>query len=468
MRLLKSQIFTTRFVQNLVKSIIAMERGIFKNKKILIMGLGLHGGGVGTAKFFCAQGADVLVTDLKTDEQLKESIERLKSFKINYSLGGHKEADFLWADLIIKNPDVPASSPYLEIARKNGIEIETDISLFFRLSQAFIIGITGTKGKSTVASLIYHILKEEFENVFLAGNIGVSVLDLLPKIKRGSKVVLELSSFELEGLEQSPNISVVTNILPDHLNRYAGMKNYIESKKIIFMHQGKDDVLILNEDDSIVRQFAKEAHSKVRYFSINKLPEDINLEGFKLSGIHNLLNLLAAVEVANVLDVSTKTIEDALESFTGVHSRQELVGEVNGVKYINDTTATMPDAVITAIRTFSEKFPNSKITLICGGQDKGLEYLELAQAIKEKVNNVVMLPGTGSDKLRNRLEGYKYISEASSMQVAVGMAKELSQAGELVLLSPGGSSFNMFKNEFDRGEQFVKAVKSVKENEKAS
>jgi len=443
-----------------------MERGIFKNKKILIMGLGLHGGGVGTAKFFCAQGADVLVTDLKTEEQLKESIERLKSFKINYSLGGHKEADFLWADLIIKNPDVPASSPYLEIAKKNETEIETDISLFFKLSQAFIIGVTGTKGKSTVASLIYHILKEEFENVFLAGNIGVSVLDLLPKIKKGNKVVLELSSFELEGLEQSPNISVVTNILPDHLNRYAGMKNYIESKKIIFKHQHREDVLILNEDDFIVRQFAKEAHSKVRYFSINKLPEDINLDGFKLYGKQNLSNLLAAIEVARVLEVSVENIEEVLKNFGGVPSRQELVRDAGGIKYFNDTTATIPEAVISAIDSLSEKYPGGNMFIICGGVFKGVDYKEMAEKVREKNVRLIVLPGSASDKIKEALAGYTRIYDASSMQEAVKMASEMVKSGDLVVLSPAASSFNMFKNEFDRGAQFVKAVKDLNLDEK--
>ena len=211
-----------------------MDKKIFKNKKVLVMGLGLHGGGVGAAKFFYKSGAEVLVTDLKTREQLKDSLQKLKQFKIKYSLGGHKESDFLWADLIIKNPDVPNTSPYLEIARKNNIQIETDVNLFLKLSEAFIVGVTGTKGKSTTSSLIYHILKSKYRRVFLAGNIGVSPLDLRNKIKKSDKVVLELSSFELENLTQSPDISVITNILPDHLNRYGDMKEYIKAKKQFF------------------------------------------------------------------------------------------------------------------------------------------------------------------------------------------------------------------------------------------
>jgi len=160
---------------------------LFKGKKIVIMGLGLHGGGVGVAKFFCKQGAEVLITDLKTKKQLSDSIEKLEKLNIKYSLGGHKAEDFIKADMIIKNPDVPNSSPYLEIARKNNVPIETDINLFFKLSNVFIIGITGTKGKSTVASLIYRFLKTKYPRVFLAGNIGISPLELISKMKRGDK-----------------------------------------------------------------------------------------------------------------------------------------------------------------------------------------------------------------------------------------------------------------------------------------
>lgn len=432
------------------------------------MGLGLHGGGVGTAKFFCEQGADVLVTDLKTEEQLKDSLQKLSKLKIKYTLGRHEEADFLWADLIIKNPDVPQTSPYLEIARKNEIEIETDISLFFKLSQAFIIGITGTKGKSTVASLIYHILNEEFNNVFLAGNIGISVLDLLPKVKKGNKVVLELSSFELEGLDQSPQIAVITNIMPDHLNRYATMAEYIDAKKIIFRHQEKTDALVLNEDDLIVRQFGKESKSKVCYYSINNSPRDIDLSGFKLLGKNNLSNLLGAIRVAEIINVPAENIETAIKSFKGVHSRQELVGEVSGVKYINDTTATIPEAVISAIDSLSEKYPGENMFIICGGVYKGVDYKKMAEKVKEKNIGLIMLPGSASDKIRESLPGYTKIYDVSSMQEAVKKASEMAQRKDLVILSPAASSFNMFKNEFDRGAQFVKAVMALKQNEKAS
>lgn len=433
----------------------------FKDKKILIMGLGLNGGGVGAAKFFCGQKAEVLVTDLKTEAQLEESLNQLKGLKIKYTLGRHEEKDFLWADLIIKNPDVPSSSPYLEIAKNNKKEIETDVSLFFKYSGAFIIGVTGTKGKSTTASLIYHILKSHHRNTFLAGNIGISPLELIGEIKKGDYVVLELSSFELDDLHYSPQIAVVTNIMPDHLNRYVNMSEYIESKKTIFMHQTKNDYLVLNKDDSIVRQMAGEAKSKAIFFSVEEKPL-VNLENFRLHGEHNLQNLLAALKVAEILEIPGKAIEESLKNFKGVPNRQEFIRETGGVKYFNDTTATMPEAAIAAINTFLKEYPDSRLILICGGMDKGLKYAELARLIKERVDEVIMLPGTASDKIREYLGNYTRILEAPTMQQAVKKSKQVAKKGDVVILTPGATSFNLFKNEFDRGRQFVAAVKNLK------
>lgn len=434
-----------------------MFKKLFKGKRVLIMGLGLNGGGVGVAKFFYKQGAEVIVTDLKNKDQLKDSLDRLSKLKkIKYTLSEHKEEDFLNSDLIVKNPDVPESSPFLQIAKKNNITIETDVSLFFKLSQAFIIGVTGTKGKSTTASLIHHILKSKYKNALLAGNIGVSPLELLPKVKNKQVVVLELSSFELEGLTQSPNIAIVTNIMPDHLNRYGTMEEYIEAKKIIFKYQASRDTLILNADDPTSKEFANETKAKVVFYS-----KANNIKNFKLLGEHNLYNLSAAIEVAKILKISNKKIELSLKRFKGVPNRQEFIKEVNGVKYFNDTTATMPDAVVTAINTFSDNFPNSKIILICGGQNKGLQYNNLVKLIKERVDKLIMLPGTASDKIKGELGNFEKLYNVSSMQEAVDTAKKIADKGDIVILSPAAASFNLFKNEFDRGNQFVKAVKKL-------
>ena len=408
------------------------------------MGLGLLEGGVGVAKFFCKQGADVLVTDLKTKRQLKESVDKLKGLSIEFVLGKHRKEDFINTDLVIKNPGVPADSSYLKIAKKHKIPIKTDVSIFFDLCQAPIIGITGTKGKSTTATLIYLLLKKKYNKTFLAGNIGISPLEILSKVTKKSKVVLELSSFELEDLKKSPHIAVVTTLFPDHLNRYKNFREYIEAKKPIFKYQKKNDILILNYDNPEVKKLASEAPSKVLFFRNSCIS--------------------AALAVAKLFKISKKDIKKVLSNFKGVPNRQELIAAKKGVKYINDTTATTPQSAILAIRTFKKRFPNSGIILIAGGLDKNLNYKNLAEEIKRNVNFLILLPGTASNKIKKELGSF--FKEPSSFKVksmrgAVKKVARFAQKGDIILLSPGAASFNLFKNEFDRGEQFKQAVKNL-------
>jgi len=386
------------------------------------MGLGLHGGGVGVAKFFVSQGADVLVTDLKNREELKESLAKLRGLPIKFVLGEHRKEDFLNADLIIKNPAVPSNSKYL----KGKTPIKTDVQTFFDLFKGEIIGITGTKGKSTTATLIYKLLKKKYPKIKLAGNIGVSPLEILGKT---DKVVLELSSFELEDLEKSPHIAVITNLFEDHLNRYKDFKEYINSKKSIFKHQDKDDILIISKD---IKDFAKDAKAKTYTFSSPKE---------------------SAVLVARLLKVPEKEIKKVLSSFKGIRHRQEFIGIKGGVKYINDTAATTPESVILALDNFEEP-----IILITGGENKGLDYKKLAKKIKDEKIEVILLPGTASNKLKGELKGF---TEVKSMEEAVKEASSLAKKGEVVILSPGAASFNLFKNEFDRGEQFIKEYEKI-------
>lgn len=461
---------------------------LFKNKKVTIMGLGLHGGGVGVAKFFCRQGAKVLVTDLKIKEQLKESISKLRGFKVNYVLGNHRQEDFIKTNLVIRNPGVPKESYFLKIAKEHNVPIETDITIFFKLCKAPIIGITGTKGKSTVATLIYELIKTKYKNAVLAGNIGISPLEFLRKIKKGPKgypwVVLELSSFELENLKKSPEIAVITSIYPDHLDRYKNLEEYLEAKKIIFKYQKKKNILILNYDNETTRKFSSEAPSQVYFYSrekklknsicfiekenifFDKEKEPVaNLNNVKLQGWHNILNVLAAISIAKVLKVDSKKIRRVLFNFKGVANRQDFVREVNGVKYFNDTTATMPEAVIAAIDFFSGKFPESRLILIAGGQNKNLEYKDLAKKILKKIDFLLLLPGTASEKIKELVGGNgkkTRITPVASMEEAIKKSSEIAESGDIVLLSPGAASFNLFKNEFDRGDQFVKYVKELK------
>jgi len=418
-------------------------RKLFKDKKILIMGLGLHGGGVGVAKFFCKNGAKVIVTDLKTRKQLKESILKLKNLPIKYVLGKHREKDFMNVDLVIKNPAVLSNSPFLLIARKYNIPVETDISIFFNLCKAPIIGVTGTKGKSTTATLIYKFIKTKYKSVFLGGNIGVSPLSFLNKIKKESLVVLELSSFELEDLKKSPQFAVITNIFPDHLDRYKSFNDYINSKKSIFRYQTKKDVLFLNYDNKITRKFKKEAVGKVYFFKEKNI-------------------FSASIAVAKFFKIPFKNIKKVLNEFKGISHRQEFVIEKNGVRYFNDSAATNPQAAVFAIKTFSKKNPKSNIILIAGGVDKKLNYDILSKEINRNIKDLILLPGSASDKIKKKLKKNINLVLVNSMEEAVKKAKFLAQNNDIVLLSPGAASFNLFKNEFDRGEKFVNFVKKIR------
>ncbi len=459
----------------------------FKGKKITIMGLGLHGGGVGSTKFFYKKGAEVTVTDIKTKEELKSSLRKLKGLPINYTLSEHKKEDFTNADLIIKNPGVSQSSPYLKLAENKNIPIETATTIFFKLCLSEIIGITGTKGKSTVATLIYRFLKTEYENTVLAGNIGVSPLQVLDKTDKKTKVVLELSSFNLEDLEKSPQVALITNIYKDHLNRYKNMKEYIGAKAPIFKNQTKKDILVLNYNNQKTRSFAPEAKGKVYFFSLtekNKNKEGevgcflkngqiffsekqepvLNLRETEIKGEHNISNLLAAVTLAKIFKVPSKNIKESIKSFKGVPEREQQIATKNGIRFFDDTTATIPEAAQVTISVLKEKNPKSRIFLIGGGVDKNLDYKDFTLGIKEKIENILLLPGTASNKIKRAFAEKKTeekIIQVSSMKEAVKKAYNLAKKEDIILLSPAAASFNLFKNEFDRGEQFKEAINNL-------
>jgi UDP-N-acetylmuramoylalanine--D-glutamate ligase len=447
----------------------------FKNKKVTVMGLGLVGGGVGVVKFLVKVGAKVLITDLKTKKQLESSLKKIRRLPVKLVLGKHRPQDFINTDLVIRNPGVPDDSSYLKIAEKNGVPIDNDVGIFFELCPASIIGVTGTKGKSTVVTLIHQFLKSKYPDVILAGNIGTSPLESLKRINKGSKkVVLELSSWQLEGLKNhkmSPQVALITNIYPEHLNRYKSLSAYINAKKIIFLFQKRGDHLFLNYDDKIVRRFSKKANSKVYFFSEKKIPKDLKkiIEGLKIRGEHNISNVLAAISVANLYKVPFKNIRRVLGKFRWLPGREEFIAEIKGVKYFNDTTATMPDAAIFAIKTLSREFPRAKIILIAGGQDKNLDYKKLTKEIKKNVRYLILFSGNASAKIKKGIRSLKISKKTfsifpniNSMERAVKLASQLANRRDIVLLSPAAASFNLFKNEFDRGEQFNKFVKKLK------
>lgn len=459
----------------------------FCKKKVLIMGLGLHGGGVGTARFFADKGALLTITDMRTHDQLKKSIDVLKAYNgITYVLGRHRKSDFLHADLIIKNPGVPPTSPYLEFARRNRIPITTDMGIFFQLCPATIIGVTGTRGKSTTCVLIFKFLELFFaknrringgnsRRVFLGGNIRTSVLDFIDTLTSHDVVVLELSSFQLDDLERdtwrdaaskkSPHIAVLTNILRDHLNWHADMKSYIAAKEVIFKYQAKHDILFTNGSDPIIKKITARAHGYVIFPRLAKkfIPiVDANL------GYHYRSSVALAIAVAKYFKISSAIIASTLKKFNGLPGRQEHVGRINGIHFINDTTATIPDASIAAIKRFRSLANKNHLILIAGGSDKQLKFSEMADAIVRFVDHLILLPGTATRQLCDELAKKKNKSatciakQAQSMEQAVSMAILLAKKGDYILLSPGAASFGLFANEFDRGDKFTAAIKSLR------
>lgn len=457
-----------------------------QNKRVLVFGLGVHGGGLGVAQWLVRQGAIVTVTDLKTAEQLQSSLDQLRQLPITYVLGEHREEDFVNADLIVRNPGVPRESRFLQVAREHNIPVEMEMGLFVEClprGMAQVIGITGTKGKTTTTLMTGEILKRANPKTVVAGNLRVSALELLDQIDDDTPVVLELSSWQLEAFPPhkiSPHIAAITNISADHLNRYRDLDDYAEAKATIFGYQQPGDFLVLNFDNKLLTRFAPQSFGKVVWTSATRALKDgacregewlvwkwdgathkiLRASDLRVPGAHNIANALTAIALALVVGATPDQIADALKEFRGVPHRQELVRESNGVRYINDTTATAPAAAIVAIETFAP----AGVILIAGGADKSLDFSEMARVITAKVKRVILLEGTATEKIARAVRDAgaddRIAGRFDDLPRAVERAKEIAQSGDVVLLSPGCASFGMFANEFERGERFREIVNS--------
>ncbi len=435
----------------------------FKGKKITVMGLGLLGRGVGDIRFLAEMGAKVLVTDLKSKEALASSIKELKEFKnVKYVLGQHRLEDFQHCDLVLKAAGVPLNSPYIREAETHGIPVVMSTALFAKLSGVATVGVTGTRGKSTTTHLIYEILKHAGMDALLGGNVkGVSTLAQLHDVGKDTIAVLELDSWQLQGFGTeglSPNVSVFTTFYPDHLNYYDGdLDQYLDDKAQIFLHQTPEDTLIVGEQcESIIqKKYGKKIQSRVVVAKASALPKSWKIN---IPGKHNRANIACAVAAARALGVDDSVIQEAVEAYKGVSGRLELVKESNGVKIYNDTTATTPEATLVAIKALSEE-GKKNIVLIMGGADKGLNMSELLQEVQERCKKVILLAGTGTDNLKMAFPA-STIYEA--LEPAVLDAFASATSGDAILFSPGFASFGMFKNEFDRGDQFIAIVSSLK------
>lgn len=474
--------------------------------KALVMGLGLHGGGLETARFLLKRGAEVTVTDLRDEKTLLPSIEQLDTAcrefgkkPVRYILGRHEIDDFKNADLVVKNPGVKPDSPYLQAAKK----IETDISLFLSESPARLFAVTGSKGKSSTASALYHILdktsrrgaaarrNKEERRAFLGGNITVSPLTFIDELNENDDVVLELSSFQLGDLKDrkkadgspllKPAAAILTAIMPDHLDRYASMEEYVDDKRYIYRGQDSACVTIAGDDDW-GKSFRSETKGHPLVYSHSALAErlsggwlennrglarllnrdGVNKETVELvpeklltAGDHQKLNLLAAALAAYSYGFKAENIRNALSSFKGVEHRLELFHEANGVRFYNDSAATIPEAAAACI----EALAAAPLVLVTGGTDKNLDFSSLAKACI-KAKEIILLAGTGSEKLASLLEKncISYSGPFDNLDNAVRCAVEKAVKGGNVALSPGCASFGMFLNEFDRGRKWKEAV----------
>ncbi len=488
-----------------------------KAQKTILMGLGgfEHGSGIASAKFLLGKTPELIITDLKTEEQLKKQIKKIsakggsasggkntKKTRIVWHLGGHQKTDFESVDWVVRNPDVPPGNVFLTIARKRHLPIDNDITLFFRVNGVKnVVGVTGTRGKSTTAALTHAMLKNQFPKAKLGGNIGKSPLDFAKNVKCQMSnvkcpVVLELSNFQLSDLptiKQSPHVAVWTNLYPDHLNKYHSIKEYIGDKKNIFKFQKPDDITIFNWDNAITKKIGQSVKNSL-FFSLkkkqrngaytkngwfifvkdNKETKVAKVTETKLLGEHNQMNTLAAICAAHAYGADWPAIKKAIREFKGVPNRLEILkfsargGSAFGGKdlkikrlkdltFINDCAATSPQATIAALKSL----PKKKIILISGGNSKGSNLKEMAEIITQNVRQLILVPGNANSELLkylNHQSSNLSILQVNDLKKATETACKNARAGEIILLSPGLTWLPLM-NEFERGIQFKALIR---------
>jgi UDP-N-acetylmuramoylalanine--D-glutamate ligase len=431
---------------------------------MLLTILGAGESGVGTAKLAKKLGFDVFVSD--KGPIAPNFQEELNSLQIEFESNKHTIEKILAADEIVKSPGIPDKVEIIQLAREKGIPVISEIEFAGRYTDAKIIGITGSNGKTTTTSLVYHLMHSAGVKVGVGGNIGFSFARL---VEEGGYdwIVLELSSFQLDGIDSfRPNISIVLNITPDHLDRYNYlMSNYVRSKFRIMMNQKENDLFIYNQDDTESMNFLKHRRFRMRHTPVKEKfykggvlrygkEHVFSMEESSLKGPHNWFNAYCAVAAVLEVGIDDRKIQDGLKSFVNAPHRLEFVATIDGVDYINDSKATNVDSVYWAL--LSMKKPT---VLILGGQDKGNEYDQIDQLVKNKVKAIVAM-GVDNEKIKTYF-GSKIgqIVEAKSAKQAVELAKKLAKRGDAVLLSPACASFDLFKNYEDRGNQFKQEVK---------
>lgn len=421
-----------------------------KNKKVLIVGFGKSGHAA--ARYCLEQGAVVSVTDAKPNSAFNLQTSKLINLKTYF--GSHPSHIFKESDVIVVSPGVPLSLEGLEVARKKGIPIVGEMELVD--IPAKLIAITGTNGKSTVTTLVGEMIKEAGFKAVVGGNLGTPILDMLDVLQQAQYAVLEISSYQLEiNPSLHPHIAVLLNITPDHLDRYPNYETYANAKKLIIKNLTKDDYFVFNEEDELVAGVAKAAKARPVPFSRRMQIRGVDFGRAKITGTHNLENMLAATIAAQIVGCGTEAIQRIIEKFTGLPHRNQFVREVGGVKYFDDSKGTNVGAVVKSLEGF-----DSKVILIAGGLDKGGSYEPLKPLVEKKVKGLVLI-GAAKEKIADALKGLTEVVMADSMAAAVREAVAMATSGDVVLLSPACASFDMFKDYAHRGDEFAKEVKKL-------
>ncbi|HSO96414.1 MAG TPA: UDP-N-acetylmuramoyl-L-alanine--D-glutamate ligase [Acidimicrobiia bacterium] len=448
--------------------------------RVLVMGIGRRAGGAGAIRYAVASGAQVRVTDRGDPESFRDVVAEFADSPVEFVLGRHDETDFRWAEVVVRNPDVRRDSPYLRLAEEHGARIEMEMTLFLAACPAPTIGVTGTKGKTTTAMLTHAIVQERWPGAIVAGNMGRSALDRLGEVDPAVPVTLELSSFQLEGLGEhalAPTVAVITNVRADHLDRYPDLAAYADAKAQIVRHQRAHDWKVVPSDDPTVAALV--SGTPAAPITFGAAPDgprtlfvaeerfvaswdgaDLDLgpvAALRLPGAHNQRNALAAAGAALAVGVTDEEIRRGLARFGGVPHRLEDVATLDGVDFVNDTTATTPEAAAAAL----DAFPGRPVVAIAGGSDKGLDLEPLAAALADRARATVLLAGSATPGLQRLLARASVAGPFDTMGDAVRAAADLAPDGGVVLLSPGCASFGLFVDEFDRGDQFRAAVHAL-------
>lgn len=450
------------------------------DKNILIVGLGKSG--AASARFLKKQGAKVTVTDMADEQKLGLYLKELDGMNITMELGQHRIETFKQADLIVVSPGVPHTILPIKKAKEKGVAVVGEIELAARFIKEPIVAVTGTNGKTTTTKLLGEMLENSGIKVFVGGNIGNPLINYVEKEEKAQVIVAEISSFQLDTIDTfRPKVSVLLNITKDHLDRYPDFEAYVKAKGRIFENQREDDTAVLNGSDPLIRLLCENIKAKKVFFSCDQddAPGEngkdatvmgkkiiirlagngirsIDLSCMSLPGRHNKENISAACLAALAAGGTFEGIEHALKKFKGLSHRLEYVLAINGVSYFNDSKATNVDAVVRALESFS-----APVILIMGGRDKDNDFSALGDLVRLHAKKLIVM-GETSEKIKSALASFVSINSASSMEDAVFQAYREAAAGDIVLLSPACSSFDMYNSYAERGEHFCRVVKKLK------